>query len=263
MKHIFSFGYRCSSAGILKYLKMKHESYPFDWLISRLPIVKDCIETDFQHFLNKENYEKRETQTIHYGDTANNNRFVCNETILYNTYYQEKFSKNELLIPDKLQLPNDTYAYHLALNHRNILCDTDYEYFERCIERFKKIIQSPEEKMYLYIHPVLSISEYELKKEELINQLTSFQEYMSSITSLIKGLFIIVVRTNFDHPVINHLPKIIEKIEITEYVKDCSIYILYTHKNFIDAGEIFMQQNYELETNALIQLVQTFVNSNE
>ena len=34
-----SFGYRCSCAGILKDLGLKHESYPFDWLISNLSVI--------------------------------------------------------------------------------------------------------------------------------------------------------------------------------------------------------------------------------
>ena len=86
----FSVGYRCSSAGILKHLNLKNESFPFDWMISRLSIIKDCIQTKFFHFLNQQNYDKLHTQTIHYGQSQTSNVFICNEEIIYNRYYQDK-----------------------------------------------------------------------------------------------------------------------------------------------------------------------------
>jgi len=270
---LFSLGYRCTSAGILKHLNIKNESYPFDWLISRLPIIKDCIETDFQHFLNKENYEKKETQTIHYS-AINQPFLICNENILFNNYYQEKFNNNELMIPEPLKTPIDTYAYYLATNHRNILYETDYDYFQRCIERFKVLINNPNPKMYLHIHPVISIEEYKTQKEKLLNQFLSFQNYMASLNkeTIITGIFFIIVRTNYDYPITNHISEIIESIyynlpnenninDINDvYLKEkCAIYILYTHKDFIDAGEIFMQDNNELETSTLIKVIKSFI----
>jgi hypothetical protein len=250
---VFSVGYRCSSAGILKYLNVKQESYPFDWLISRLEIIKDCIDTNFTHFLNIENYEKIMTKTIHYGNNGKN-LFICDENIIYNKYYQEKFENSELIIPWELQVPYDTYSYNLAMNHKNIFQEEDLNYYKRCIDRFNKVINNKDPKMYLYIHPTIEIQQYNWSKDELINKFLSFQTYMSSLNveSFIKGLFILVVRTNFDHPVTNHIPNIIENINKNGY---CSIYILYTHKNFVDGGEIFMQQNTELETSSLINLV--------
>lgn len=263
MKHIFfSLGYRCSSAGILKYLNIKQESYPFDWLISRLPIIKDCIETDFQHFLKKENYKQNETQTIHYNKKDELKKIlICNESIIYNTYYQKKFNNDEFYIPAPLKLPLDTYAHSLALNHRNILNDDDYDYFKRCIERFHIMIQNPCPKKYLHIHPVISIEEYEKNKGNIIQQFIDFHHFISSIqiTSLMKGLFIIIVRTHYDNPITNYLSNILEKINTEQ--ENLHIYILYTHSEFIDAGEIFMQNNNELETSTLINLVKSFASS--
>jgi hypothetical protein len=263
---LFTLGYRCSSAGILKLLGYKKESYPFDWMISRLPIIKDCIETNFEHFLNKENYKEETTQTIHYGET--NNVLICNEHIVYNTYYQEKFTKEQVNIPSYLNVPNDTYAHYLALNHRNILKDEDREYFQRCIKRFQILIHdNPHPKMYIYIHPVITIDEYEKNKESLIKQFLDFQNFMASLNKDIsmRGLFIIMVRTLFEQPITNHIENITENIyDINDNKKDnkdfCSIYLVYTHKNFMDAGEIFMQQNNEFETSTLIHLVHREIN---
>jgi hypothetical protein len=269
---LFSLGHRCSSAGILKYLGIKTESYPFDWMISRLNIIQDCIETDFIHFLKKENYEEKKTTTIHY--SKHGNKFLCNENIVYNTYYQNKYNNDELFIPDPLSLPNDTYAHYLALNHRNILQDNDYEYFQRCIERFKSMIYDNEPKMYLYIHPVISTDDYQNQKDKIIQLFLNFQSYMSTINknTHILGLFILVVRTHYDDPVSEHLSDITENVYYnlpsenneTSLHEDnanpqCCIKVLYTHKDFMDAGEIFLQQNNELETSTLINIVKNFV----
>ena len=50
MYKVISFGHRCSSASFIQNLNLKTESYPFDWLVSKLDIIKDCIETKFVHF---------------------------------------------------------------------------------------------------------------------------------------------------------------------------------------------------------------------
>jgi hypothetical protein len=42
MYKVISFGHRCSSASFIQNLNLKTESYPFDWLVSKLDIIKDC-----------------------------------------------------------------------------------------------------------------------------------------------------------------------------------------------------------------------------
>ena len=257
---IFSVGYRCSSAGILKHMGLKHESFPFDWLISRLPIIKDCIQTNFFHFLNRENYKKVITQTIHYSQSLSSNLFICDEHLLYNRYYQDKFNNKEMLIPWCLHTPNDTYAYYLALNHRNILCDEDHEYFKRAVERFDRMISSNEEKekMYLYINPVLTAEEYNTMKKELLSEFISFQLYMSSLnrSSKMYGLFIIIVKAA--EGVIFNPSSNTENIDTNKEI-GYSIHIVYTHTDFIDAGKIFMQNNDDLETDTIIKLVNSYI----
>ena len=38
---VFSLGYRCSSAGLLKYIAFKTESYPFDWYVKAGSNISD------------------------------------------------------------------------------------------------------------------------------------------------------------------------------------------------------------------------------
>jgi hypothetical protein len=47
---VISIGEFCISAKILENLKLKIESYPFDWLFSNIDFICDCIDTDFQIF---------------------------------------------------------------------------------------------------------------------------------------------------------------------------------------------------------------------
>ena len=46
-----SLGHDCTSATLFQKKNLKFESYPFDWLISSIPDIIDCLETDFKHFL--------------------------------------------------------------------------------------------------------------------------------------------------------------------------------------------------------------------
>ena len=80
---LFPLGYRCSSAGILKQLQLKTESYPFDWLVSRLPVIQHCLETNFQYFIEdiSNNYAQYKTITQHY-EFDGTTTFICDETWL-------------------------------------------------------------------------------------------------------------------------------------------------------------------------------------
>ena len=100
--------------------------------------------------------------------------------------------------------------------------------------------------MYLYIHPVLNEANFFRKK--LIEEFISFHSFFQSKSTLLHGLFILIVRTT------DHTSQILEKAYESSTIK---VYILYTHKDFMDGGEIFMQNNNETETKTLIDLVRT------
>ena len=140
-----SLGYRCSSAGILKSLGLKQESLPFDWLVSRLPIIEHCIRTDFREFLNPDNYECIKGATHNYKTTdPSSQQWICNESICFNKYYESTTSTNisnlKYYLPQPISPERDAYGYKLMMNHRNIKTSkVDEEYFTRCVERFKQL----------------------------------------------------------------------------------------------------------------------------
>jgi len=66
-----SIGPDCHSSALLKLINLKTESYPFDWSVSSLTKILDCIEDKFAKFLDKSLYYKKEEHNAghtHYGD---------------------------------------------------------------------------------------------------------------------------------------------------------------------------------------------------
>jgi hypothetical protein len=45
--HYMSLGYDCSPAATLRNLNIRDEALPFDWVVSNLKIIRDCIEDNF------------------------------------------------------------------------------------------------------------------------------------------------------------------------------------------------------------------------
>ena len=238
------FGYRCSSAGLFKELNIKIESYPFDWLISRLPVIKHIINNNFIEFLNKNNYVKINTKTIHYQDNDKYN-IICEENIFYNNYY-EKFLNN-ILIPKKITNSYDTYKYFLAMNHKNII--DDYDYYLRCIDRFNRLMKEDTcNKLYLHITPIISIEEYIEKKDLIFLEFNDFHNFIVDYNKfgIIKGLFIIVIKdNNIENPYLENIYS----------SKNNDIYLFRVKKDFIDAGEIYYQPHNFLETKILLDLI--------
>jgi hypothetical protein len=240
---IFSLGYRCSSAGILKSLGFKTESYPFDWMVSRLPLIENCIATDFVHFLNPNNYVCDTGFTNHYSSIDPSSRkIICKESICVNTHYE--FSDNSdmsLYIPRPLSASRDVYGYKMMINHHNIKEIRNQEYFSRCVGRWKTI---PNQKtLSFYIHASVFYEEFESIRSTLIDELRRSHK---SIRANMKndGIYVIPVKTPYEYPPNHCCTYVLEEQPDDESAPGCRICILWANRDFVDAGEIFMGNSY-------------------
>ncbi len=225
---LFSFGYRCSSAGILKSMGLKYESFPFDWLISRLHVIKHCIEDEFHEFLNQCNYVRKYSKTYETIDSTSG--YVCDEHLMVNHYYQPE---------TQMDLEN-AYGYNLAMNHHNMWEEKDHEYYTRCVERFMALISKDHVKTYIHINPVLSTSKYENIKDELVVDFIKFDEFMYSYSNQkTNGIFFIMVKQ--DAGVSEQQPYM--QLLYSSNVNNTRIYSIFTNSNMKDAGEIFINDN--------------------
>ena len=232
MTKVISFGYRCSSASFIQLLNLKTESYPFDWMISKLNTIIKCIETDFKDFYNIENYIYKTSETVNIID--GNKIHLVNENVLVNMLY-EKFPEN-----------NYTLSYQLACNHKNI--KDDLEYYKRCILRLNELLKSDIKKIYIYIHPILGNNDFNTNKNNILEDFKYFNSYILSKTSNIFGIYFIMLKTC-------SIKKISDIIESSDkYV----VIIIYCNENFLDGGSPFMG-NCLLEQNEIISILKMYI----
>lgn len=97
--HVMSLGTWCMASQYLKYAGIKEQSYPFDWVLSTIDIISDCIETNFEQFLDKTHME-----------------YKC--------------------ISQYPQVDHTFYNINMFLHHDPLNNDKDFRYFKRCVERF-------------------------------------------------------------------------------------------------------------------------------
>lgn len=110
--HVCSLGTQCWSSQIIKNNNLKKESYPFDWVFSNPDIIIDCLQNNFKEFLNKDNYnlDNKSNQNI-------------------NKYY---------------------YSNGLTMfYHHNPYKNKDYEYFQRSVYRFNKLLENSNKKLFI------------------------------------------------------------------------------------------------------------------
>jgi hypothetical protein len=178
MTTVISIGYRCSTSALIKNAGLKHESYPFDWLISKLAVVKDCIDTRFTEFMNDSNYLDIVSPTTNICDDEVIDR--GNQFMAINTFYQAPYGAT------------DTHSYQLAMPHNNIY--RDKEYYERCISRFYTALESSQQKLLVYIHPLLGSKMYTQTEEEIIIEFMDFANFIHSRYTNATCLFFTLVR---------------------------------------------------------------------
>jgi len=255
-----SFGYRCSSAGILKRLHIKHESYPFDWIVSRIPVIQQCIETDFKQYLDSSLYATARTRVVSYDYSP---IYVGDEQVLYNTHYVD-ISMASYHTSAPLELHRDTYAYPFAMNHHDIRLGGHYDYLVRCVDRFRAWIRTPPSgtvlrKMFIYIHPALRAGEY---TPELLKEITDFQTWMCDrIGWVLSGLVFFPIKTDHPYPITNHIPDFIQRIPTPDH-PDVHAYKVFMNRDYVDAGEFFFRNAY-VEEDAMVSLVHRYAEGKE
>ena len=116
INYVCSLGPRCHTACLLKRNNLKKTSYPFDWIFTNIDMVLHCLEDDFNIFLDKTYFTIK--------DTASKSQ--------QHSYYRENIDDH-------------------MFNHHNPLIVKDYNYFVRCIARFKDLLKKKENKLFVLL----------------------------------------------------------------------------------------------------------------
>jgi hypothetical protein len=131
IKYVVSLGSLCHTSNNLNILQLKKFSCPFDWVFSNLSIIKSCIEDDFKTYLDKNNYI-----------TINDHQ--CGHKI---------------------------YGANFFWHHNPLLHEDKYNYFNRCVERFRNVLHSEENKLFVVTRVNLESFEEDLTEYIQFNEL--------------------------------------------------------------------------------------------
>ena len=144
-----SLGETCQPANTLKSLGLKSESYPFDWVTSKSEIVKSCLEDDFKTFLDRSLYLPSDVERSCY----------------HGAYVQ--------ILTTKPILNERIFFRHRDPLHN----DEDYNYYVRCVDRFRKLLASDDKKIFIktYLHKQPS--------ESYLEDAISLTEFLGSYTT--------------------------------------------------------------------------------
>ena len=236
-----AFGHRCSAAAILDRCQLAAESLPFDSIVSKLGVIRDCLETDFKEFLNVHNYTTIQTTTINLIDGVAEE--ILTEWPSVNRHYEEA---NRAVAGQDL-IGSSTYHLQLALTHHDLSGAQDYAGFTRRIRRLTDLLAQGRRKVCLYIHPVMGIEDYARRRADLLDELTSFSAFLAKRYSNISGLFLILVKLRGPVPEENTFLVLKNAL--------CSVYVIHVNKDFIDANAPFAG-NCERETRTMMDIVQ-------
>ena len=120
-----SLGWLCHSSQILKNNMYKTCSYPFDWIFSGTNVIIDCLEDNFNTFLDKSYY----------------------------TYILES------------QCGHTKYSYNMFNHRNPLNNEEDYIYYVRCVDRFRTLLQKPEHKLFLMTFVNLDAMNEDIKNQ--------------------------------------------------------------------------------------------------
>jgi hypothetical protein len=125
INHVISLGTLCYPGWIIKQLGLKRHSYPFDWIFSNPGMVLDMLRDDFQRFLNPVFHHANPPET----------RPRPTEHIAEHLYYREH------------------YGVEHVFSHRDVTAAAGRAYYQRAVERFRKVLASEESKLLFMVCP--------------------------------------------------------------------------------------------------------------
>ena len=187
-----SLGGLCHSSQILKRNNLKLCSYPFDWIFSNCNNIIHCIEDNFNIFLDKSYY-----QDIHTKRIGNN------------------------------QCGHKYYDVNM-FNHFDPRNEKDYNYYVRCVDRFKNLLQKKEHKLFIMIFT--NIENIENIKNHFIKNIINFNNKFSKYTS------------NYTLLVIFHIPNNEQNHHTFTYNDNIHFLELYT---LTKSGGVQFLNNYD------------------
>lgn len=149
INYVCSLGGMCHSSQILKRNKLKLCSYPFDWIFSNCNNIIHCIEDDFKIFLDKNYYNS------------------IGPDICEHTYYYKKGCGTNMF------------------NHFNpLINENSYNYYVRCVDRFKLLLQYKEHKLFTMIFINMDNIDENIK-DNIIEFNNKFSKYTNNYTLLV------------------------------------------------------------------------------
>jgi hypothetical protein len=113
VNHFFSLGCACYPSGIGNLANLRTFAGPFDWNAGSLAVVEDCLDTDFEDFLDKSQYTPVPDAT---------------EPTCGHLKYGERY-----------------------FFHKNPVDPDHYSYFCRAINRFRTSLKSPVSKLFMFV----------------------------------------------------------------------------------------------------------------
>lgn len=119
---LVSLGTHCFTSDFLRRQGLKNWSGPFDWIFSSIPMVAHCIADDFAMLLDPLFY--RPTAVDERPDGAAFN-------LAHHAYYRTRFGVEHVF------------------NHRDPTQPADYAYLQRCVDRFRQALRSPDEHLFV------------------------------------------------------------------------------------------------------------------
>ena len=194
INYVCSLGSLCHSSQIFKRIKYKLCSYPFDWIFSHYDNIIHCIEDDFKIFLDKSYY-------------INISQSICGHS-KYNA---------------------------CMFNHHNPLINIDhYNYYVRCVDRFKDLLQKQEHKLFTMIFVNIDNINDNIKNN-IIDFNNKFSKYTSNYTLLI----------------IFHIPNKQQNHHIFTY--NDNIHFLELHTLSVSGGQEFHNNNDNIYLDNIIK----------
>ena len=145
--HIVSLGTFCHMASHLQRYNMRKCSYPFDWILSSPKMVMDCLRDDFRTFLDPKYHRSMGDGTsnhVVYGSMVHGNNFHGTPTL------------------------NHTFT------HKDITDPATHASYVRAVERFRKVLSSPDSKLFVLCTQDVVFDRKEIEElHQLLDQITT------------------------------------------------------------------------------------------